>query len=224
RDYQIATAAFYAMQYEDAGRRFRAIASSAASPWRIYGRYLAARASIRSATMADDGTPEQRARSERLLAQAEADLNATLQDPSGAFVHSWARQMLAYVAARIHPMERLHALSARLSASPDATSHDVDDYRWVMDRLLGDTLAYPYPDPARVAEMAEGDDLTDWILAMQGEGASGDRAVARWQATRSVPWLVAVLWRAPDDHPGAAPAVEAAAAVRCPAPAEPTVS
>src|SRR5262249_4040604 len=136
----------------------------------------------------------------------------------------WARQMLDYVAARIHPMERLHALSARLSASPDATSHDVDDYRWVMDRLLGDTLAYPYPDPARVAEMAEGDDLTDWILARQGGGASGERAVARWQATRSVPWLVAVLWRAPDDHPGAAAALDAAAAVDRSSPAYPTVA
>jgi hypothetical protein len=39
RDYQTAAAHFYAMRYEEAAQRFRAIASDSRSPWRPYGRY-----------------------------------------------------------------------------------------------------------------------------------------------------------------------------------------
>jgi hypothetical protein len=226
RDYQIATAAFYAMQYDDAARRFRAIAADAESPWRIYGRYLAARASIRSATIADDGAPEQRARRDERLAAAEADLKATMRDASAAAVHPWARQLLDYIALRIRPVEQLHVLGRALATSPTPTGHEVDDYRWLMDQLVGDTLDYVYPDAPRLAELTEGDDLTDWILAMQGTGdtAPADRAVARWEATHTMPWLVALLWRLPGDHPAARVALDAAAAVARTSPAFPTVA
>jgi hypothetical protein len=51
RDYQTAAAYFYATQYDEAAGRFRAIATNTASPWRPSGRYLAARALIRSVTV-----------------------------------------------------------------------------------------------------------------------------------------------------------------------------
>ena len=51
RDYQTAAAYFYATQYDEAAGRFRAIASNASSPWRPSGRYMAARALIRSVTV-----------------------------------------------------------------------------------------------------------------------------------------------------------------------------
>ena len=43
RAYQTAAAYFYAMRYDEALTRFRAIAEDGTSPWRKYGRYLAAR-------------------------------------------------------------------------------------------------------------------------------------------------------------------------------------
>jgi hypothetical protein len=51
REHQTAAAYFYATQYDEAARRFRAISSSPSSPWRASGRYLAARSLIRSVTV-----------------------------------------------------------------------------------------------------------------------------------------------------------------------------
>src|SRR6185295_1242690 len=51
RGYQTAAAYFYGLRYEEAARRFREIAADPTSPWRIYGRYLAARATLRRATV-----------------------------------------------------------------------------------------------------------------------------------------------------------------------------
>jgi hypothetical protein len=226
RDYQIATASFYAGQYDEAILRFRAIAQDTASPWRIYGRYLAARAQIRAATIPDQEAPDQPEKTRRRLAAAEADLDAVVADTSAAAIHPWARQLLAFVAARIHPVERLHALSRMLTADAGATSGDLDDYRWLMNQLVGDTIAYTYGGVAQRAEMIAGDDLTDWVLAMQGEGdtAPGERATTQWQATRSTPWLVAALWRMPASDPATAAALDAAAAVDRTSPAFPTVA
>ena len=52
RAYQTAAAYFYAMQYDEAARRFAAIATDSSSPWRKYGGYLSARARLRQAAFA----------------------------------------------------------------------------------------------------------------------------------------------------------------------------
>ncbi|HEY3044565.1 MAG TPA: hypothetical protein VGJ39_11095 [Vicinamibacterales bacterium] len=221
REYQMAAAYFYATQYDEAARRFREIAADATSPWRPYGRYLAARAIIRSATVRE----ENKERVNQLLTSAEAELQGVIADPSTASVHEWARRLLDYLAARIHPIERLHAVSSVLATSPDATSQDFEDYAWLMNWFVGDTVEYPYARVERRSEMVSGDDLTDWVLAMQGDGDEGiDRAVARWQATRATAWLVAVLWRLPGAHPAADAALEAAKAVDRSSPAFATLA
>ena len=73
RDYQIAAAYFYATQYDEAAGRFRAIAANTASPWRAYGRYLAARALIRSVTVPATRPKDALQR----FAAAERELQAT---------------------------------------------------------------------------------------------------------------------------------------------------
>jgi len=224
REYQIASAWFYTGNYEEAARRFRAIAGDQSSPWRAYGRYLAARAAIRSATLPADTTPEQHLRRERLLAAAELELKAVIADASAAPARTWALQLLDYIAARIHPVERLHELSRVLAMSNNASSATLDDYRWQMDQLVGDTIEYAYAHP-RLAEMIDGDDLTDWVLAMQGEGdGAAERAVSRWQSTHTTPWLVAALWRLTGAHSAAGTLLDAAAAVERSSPAYPTVA
>jgi hypothetical protein len=225
RDYQIASAYFYATQYEEAARRFHAIGADAASPWRAYGGYLAARAMIRSATLPDDIKPEEKVRRDERLAAAETELNAVVANPAAAAAHAWARQKLDYIALRIHPFERLHAISRVLSATTPATWGDLDEYRWLMNELVGDSVNYPYPGVDRRDQMAASDDLTDWILAMQGEGAGADeRAVSRWQATRSMPWLAATLWNVRPGHPSVDAALDAARAVDHASAAFPTVA
>lgn len=51
RDYQIAAATFYAEEFDDAERRFRAIAHDLDSPWRTWAPYLAARCLVRKAAL-----------------------------------------------------------------------------------------------------------------------------------------------------------------------------
>lgn len=187
RDYQTASAYFYATQYDEAAGRFRAIASNAASPWRPFGRYLAARALIRSVTV--PAMPVKDA-AQRLTA-AERDLQATLADQDAATLHASARGLLDLIAARSRPIARLHELSARLAAAPAVAPQDVADYTRLMDIALGETAAGT--PPLDLAEVTKGDELTDWIVATQ---RGGTRAIDRWRQTPTEPWLVAALWTA----------------------------
>ena len=226
RAYQIAAAAFYATRYDDAARLFRAIAADAQSPWRMYGRYLAARSLIRSATLPENVAPEQQARRDRLLAEAETELNAVVGDRAAAPIHAWARQLLDYVGLRIHPIDHLHLLGRRLANTATIRAEDLDDYRWAMDQQVGNTIDYLYPDETSRGPLVANDDLTDWIVTMQGSGdtAAAEHAVARWQATQTMPWLVAALWRVAADADAAPAVLDAAAAVDRASPAYLTVS
>ena len=202
RDYQIAAAYFYATQYDEAAGRFRAIAANAASPWRAYGRYLAARALIRSVTVPAIRPKDALQR----FAAAERELQATIADRDAAPLHASARGLLDLVAARARPIERLHEVSARLATAPTVAPRDLVDYTWLMDRALGETAAGT--PPMDLAAVTKGDDLTDWIVATQKRQA---RALERWQETRSERWLVAALWTA-GARDTAVPALLAAAA------------
>jgi hypothetical protein len=202
RDYQIASAYFYATQYDEAAGRFRAIASNAMSPWRSSGRYLAARALIRSVTV--PATPPKDA--PQRFAAAERELQATLADGDATALHASARGLLDFIAAHARPVQRLHELSARLAIAPAVAPQEVVDYTWLMDRALGENAAGT--PPLDLTEVTKGDDLTDWIVATQ---RSRPRAVDRWLETKSERWLVAALWTVEPGDPQA-PALLAAAA------------
>ena len=51
RDYQIAAAFFYSLNFDEARRRFELIANDVESPWRDTGRYLVARTLVRQASL-----------------------------------------------------------------------------------------------------------------------------------------------------------------------------
>jgi hypothetical protein len=219
REYQIASAYFYAMRYEEAAKRFRAIAEDSSSPWRPYGHYLAARALIRNATVPAVAALDP------YLVPAQEDLRRTLNDPTAAALHASARGLLDLIAVRSRPIERLRALSVTVATGPAVTAQQVTDYRWLMDRLLGDTTEFAYASIGRHEAIAESSDLNDWILAMQGTGqAALDRTLVRWRATGQVQWLIAALWQVPPAHSETAGLLRAASAVRRTSPAFPTVS
>lgn len=219
--YQTAAAYFYATRYEEAEQRFRTIAADASSPWRKYGRYLAARSSIRMATVTLDDPAQAAGR----LTIAETDLKAVLDDAAAASLHNSARGLLDYIAARLRPVDRLHALSRALTNSDTPPDQTLVDFQRLMDRFVGDRVDYTYDSIENRSELARGDDLVDWILAMQGSGdAALARAIARWKETRATPWLVAALWKLPSAHPDAAAVLTAAEAVDRSAPAFDTVA
>jgi len=215
RDYQTAAAYFYATQYDEAAGRFRAIAGNAASPWRPFGRYLAARALIRSVTV--PAMPPKDAA--QRIAAAERDLQATLADKDATTLHASARGLLGFAAARGRPLERLHELAGRISSAPGVAPQDLVDYTWLMDLALGENTAGT--SPFDLAAVTKGDDLTDWIVATQKRRV---RAVERWQQTRSERWLVAAMWTAAESDPATAALLDAAAQVPRTSPAFATVA
>lgn len=210
RAYQTAAAYFYALQYEEAERRFLAIGDDTTSPWRPYGRYLAARARLRSFTMAEFvGRPSPEA-----LGEAEKQFEAVLADPVAAPVHASTRGLLGFVRLRVRPQDELRRLSAALAAGDPVPERVAEDFTYLLNRAVGDTVDFAYADVATMASLRDTHDLVDWVLAVQGMGPGArDRAIERWQATRSLPWLVAALWHLGEPHPVAAAVLEAAAQV-----------
>jgi hypothetical protein len=218
RAYQTAAAYFYATRYDEAAQRFRAIAADASSPWRPYGRYLAARALIRSATI-----PEKLAAAP--LADAETELRRVLDDPAASSLHASARGLLDFIEAHVHATERLRVISTALIGNRLVPAQQLTDYQWLMDRLLGDTTEYEYGAVKDRDAIAGSSELNDWILAMQGSGSGAlDRAIAQWKRGRGVPWLVAALWRLPPDHPDVPAVLQGAEAIDRSSPAFATLA
>ena len=118
RAYQIAAAQFYGGRFGEAEAGFNAIAQDASSPWRTWGRYLAARAVIRQATLATDDVENAQAS----LRRAEGILQEILADRSLGERHGAARQLLDFVAARTRPTDALVAAAEALSSPADAES------------------------------------------------------------------------------------------------------
>ena len=218
RAYQIAAAYFYAMQFPEAGARFRAIAEDRSSPWQVYGRYLAARSAIRAATIpnAPSGTTA--------FASVEADLRGVIQDEAARQLHESARGLLDLIETRNRPLERTRALAAALARSGDVSDRQLLDYQWLLDRLLGEVETSAFAASGRDGLLGS-DDLTSWIVTMQDpDGAAFDRSLREWQRAGALHWLVAVLWKMPPRHPSMATVLGAAAAVPATSPAAATVT
>ncbi len=218
RAYQTAAAYFYATRYDEAATRFRAIAADTTSPWRPYGRYLAARALIRSGTTSETLAPAP-------LAAAENELRRVLDDPGAASLHASARGLLDFIEVQLRPTERLRAVSTALTGVRGVTPQQVTDYQRLMDRFVGDTTEFDYDAVKERNAIIASSEMTDWILAMQGSGTGAlDRALAQWKRGRAAPWLVAALWKLPPDHPETNALLQAAAALDSASPAFPTVA
>lgn len=219
--YQRAAAHFYAGRFDEARAQFLAIAGDAASPWQPLGKYLAARALIRSA-VAVPGIPEsddqKRVVGERLgKARTEMAALAPTQAP--------ARRLMDWIDIRVRPEERRRELSAALSVdtiSP-ATVQMVTDYLFLMDKLSPEDMIRA-PDP-----------MTAWIGVMQAGAHDGygkseleefaqrrlaALAVARaqWDKKRDAAWLVALATIARKDELKPAER-KAAAAIKSDSPA-----
>src|SRR4030095_2836612 len=185
------------------------------SPWRIYGHFLAARSIIRRVTtnsVALPGAGLAKWWPDEDVAQlktAERELERVLDDRDAAPLYESARRLRAFLACRTRPLARLHELTAKLTRDPTVESQDLSDYVWLMDHLVGDTVAFHVSDEERVA-IAASDDFTSWVLLMQDTAPNLDSALAAWRAGRSPAWLVALLWRVKADHPAAAELLQAA--------------
>jgi hypothetical protein len=159
---------------------------------------------------------------------AEARLKAILADKSLASMHPAAQSLLDYVQARLHPEQRTHAIAKQLeSGAGGEFKEQLFDYTYLLDHILAaqpDTPEYKalvkaYSGPAAAEQVQDAavvdtwrdaakkagsfDDLTDWVLTFQMDGAlSVSYRLQRWQATKSLPWLISALavMRVGDPH------------------------
>lgn len=129
RDYQIAAAYFYSLNFEEARQRFARIADDMDSPWRETANYLVARTLVRQASLATDEKKKI-----ELNSQAEVAL-ANLSSTSGTF-HTSARKLLALVQFRLHPEDRLQELAQTLTSfsGNENLRQDLIDYVWLLDQ------------------------------------------------------------------------------------------
>ena len=220
REYQIAAANFYAGNFDVAKTQFESIAVQAKSPWRATAPYLVARTLIRKASLGPDETKK------AALAEAEEQLNKILANPELKSSDIAAKRLLNIVRIRLHPEERLHELGLSLASKGDQASlkQDLWDYTVLLDQFVGDGEEHHQKAEASPVDL-EGDDLTDWLVTFQSNKPEAlDHSLARWQATSSVPWLIAALSKVEPQHAKAAMLQAAAAKIPPASPAFATAS
>jgi hypothetical protein len=130
RDYQIAAAYFYSLNFDEAHRRFEMIADDIETPWRETARYLTARTLVRQASLTKDESFKH-----DLYEKAEVELQALIGQ-SGPFQKS-ARRFLGLIQYRLRPEERVQELSRKLATygSNEDLRQDLIDYVWLLDRF-----------------------------------------------------------------------------------------
>lgn len=220
RDYQIASANFYAGNFDLAKTQFESIAIDAKSPWRTTAPYLVARTLIRKASLGPDETKK------ASLTEAEERLNKIAADSGLEATHAAARRLLNIVRIRLHPEERLHELGVSLASKTDPATlkQDLWDYTFLLDQISPNDEAHHLKLVASPVDLHD-DDLTDWLVTFQSAKADAfDHALARWQATSALQWLVAALSKVEPGHAKASVLQEAAAKIPASSPAFATLS
>ena len=207
RAYQIAAAHFYSANFDEAKKHFDEIATDDKSPWHFVSAYMVARTLIRKASL---GPPEQKQES---LRAAEIQLGKILATRSFANLHASATRLSNLVRLKLHPKERLHELARVLTdrKQNDNLKQDLWDYTTLLDQYL--EVEEPAPDAVK------GDELSEWIANMEaGDESAPARAVERWRATPTAPWLIAALTHAEGTHATAAELIAQAMKVQANAP------
>jgi len=213
RTYQIASANFYAANFDAAAKMFDAIAADSSSPWRQLAPYLVARATIRKATLSAEKNDH------AMLAKAEAQLNEIIAGRGDEGVKQAAQRLLGFVQAQLHPEQREMELAraVMLPTSGEVLKQDVSDYIWMLDHGPSNDNSYS-------------DDLTDWISTLHvrdtgnpaspySDTAAITHSIAKWKQTSSLPWLVAAISEIPVSDPNAPDLIKAAENVKPDSPA-----
>lgn len=185
RAYQVAAALFYARKYDEARAAFEAIAQDADSPWRSWGRYLAARAMVRKAFAlghtTDEFSLDLASFDPETMQTAQQMLEKLLAAPDAGVAHGAIENELAFVRMRTEPDKRAAEICAALAGpNPDPRfKQDLDDLNFLLIKHVKLSTVPP---------------LLEWIPAVRTGNAAD--ALDHWRRTRTLPWLVAALMKA----------------------------
>lgn len=130
RQYQIAAAHFYSLNFEAARSRFEEIAADNESPWQATADYLVARTLVRQASLS-----ENKAAQREIYERAEVRLQMLLGKNS-TFTRAEQR-LLGLVKYRIHPEQRIGELAQALvnQSGNENLKQDLIDYVWLFDKF-----------------------------------------------------------------------------------------
>jgi hypothetical protein len=213
RAYQSASAAFYAKLFDEAARQFAAIATDTTSPWKDWGAYLAARATVRKAFAMGKATDpyggELATYNADTMHRAQQMLEALLAQPNSRPSRSVIESELNFIRIRTEPDKRVAEICASLAGpAPDANfSQDLQDLSWILTKQI------PIKDPPP---------LFAWITTWRGNGTAAT-AFAAWQQTHALPWLVLTLAKADASSAFASTLIDEAAKIAPHTPAYDTV-
>jgi hypothetical protein len=130
RDYQIAAAHFYSLDFDPARARFEKIASDYESTWQPIAPYLVARTLVRQASLA-----ESESKKREFYAQAESRLQTLSAGGGGKFTKASVK-LLGLVRYNLRPEERVVELGRALAHGNDENvRQDLIDYAWLLDKF-----------------------------------------------------------------------------------------
>ncbi len=235
RDYQKATAYFYAEDYKNALELFRSISNEKDSPWRGLAKLLVGRTLIRMGTNREEWGYD-----ETLLEEAYNVLEEGLADESLKPLHPAFRSSWYFVAARIAPATVEAYIINRLAKNNYAPVVDIQEglegFYLTEKSYEPDNLAVPsfQDDPLEMdisslstvmnGKMAsyEDNEFSLWYQAMKGNNQ--DMATEKWIESGSREWLVAAIAFANIQNAPLAELIEATDKLDKESPAYPTVS
>ena len=130
RDYQIAAAFFYSLNFAEARSRFEKIADDADSFWQETASYLVGRTLVRQGSLTKNENQKQ-----ALYEQAEAYMID--QVSRGGRFQNAAKRLLGLVKYRLHPDERVRELAQILDeqSGNENLRQDLIDYTWLLDKF-----------------------------------------------------------------------------------------
>lgn len=130
RDYQIAAAFFYSLNFKEARSRFEKIAEDSDSVWQEVAAYLVGRTLVREASL-ETNKKEQVS----LYQQAEATLTNVMA--RGGKFQNASKRLLGLVKYRLRPEERVVELAQILDreSGNDNIRQDLIDYTWLLDKF-----------------------------------------------------------------------------------------
>ena len=186
RAYQIASATFYAKQFDEAARQFAAIAADGSSPWAAWGPYLAARATVRKAfamgKATDPYSGDLASFDQDTMRRAQQMLESLQQQPNPKPSRAIIQDELNFIRIRTEPEQRATEICTALAGpAPDANfAHDIRDLNWLLVKQI--KIANPPP-------------MLAWIGAWRGGGTAAS-AYATWHQSNSLAWLVMAIVKA----------------------------
>ncbi len=192
REYQIAAAHFYTEDFEDAARRFRAIAADRKSPWQQVGAYMVGRTLLREVSLQKNASA---------LTLARQQFAKVAADSAAGNLGVSARGLLEHLDAIENTGSVMDSLSKKLllpRTTPQDFAAAVRESAYILKAdSFRPALAQPnLPEPF------------DWVHTL--ERGTAAHALEKWKAGHSLPWLVLALIHADGKSP-AAPALMSAA-------------